>query len=847
MLRLTLAQMRRSASRLAAAGVAIAIGAAFVAATLLAGDVITRATYDSIAARYAEADLVVAPPLHSTFSPNDLLTVADTQGVADSVGLTSVFLALSGEGRTVWQGALPLTSLTFMPLELSEGAWPQGASQIALPADTAERLNVSVGDTIGVDSWAIDTAESLRDELTVVGIVGDPLGAYTQTGGRAVMAADALTERAAAEGGRVAYTEILLMLADDARAADVRATLTTLLPEGTQVLTPHEHAAVVAATITDGQNVVFYVFVLSFAAIALMVAGLVISNTFQVLVAQRTKTLALLRAVGAGKRQVAFSVVLEATLLGVISSLIGVAVGAGLGQLALALASGGSGVAASLPTYIALTWQVVAIPVIAGLVVTLMAALVPARAATRVAPLAALRPEAAPTIEKGSAGRVRLVVSVLLMLAGFAALAGGAWLGTAQGDSRANAAMGLLAGITGGFLSFVGVALSGVFWMPLVIRLAGRLAGLTGPTARLAAANMQRNPRRSAATATALLIGVTLVTMMSTGAASARASMDAAFDSFYPIDMAIEAGTNEALPAEVMASIMGTAGVGNMAQVTNVIATIDVSARDYLTMTVAAVDPTAARAALNDTALVDGLTAGVIAFPSSVAAGWEVSSGDAITLRGPTGEVELTALVTGGQGLWTPIVTPDDLAAVGFSAAPNTLWLSLDSLSAIGRLHDVIADSNLPLASQGSALERAEYETVINTALGVVVGLLAVAVVIALIGVANTLSLSVLERRRESATLRAIGVTRGQLRGMLAVEGALIAGVGAVTGISLGLVYGWAGSLAALGVMGEVALSVPWRDVALVAMIALGAGLVASVAPGRSAVRPSPVAALGTE
>ena len=143
--------------------------------------------------------------------------------------------------------------------------------------------------------------------------------------------------------------------------------------------------------------------------------------------------------------------------------------------------------------------------------------------------------------------------------------------------------------------------------------------------------------------------------------------------------------------------------------------------------------------------------------------------------------------------------------------------------------------------------ERASYERVIDTLLAIVVGLLGVAVVIALIGVANTLSLSVLERRRESATLRAIGLSRRQLRLMLAVEGMLIAGVGAVLGAALGLLYGWAGAVITFGQIGDVVLVIPWRDLALLFVVALGAGLLASVLPGRAAARTSPVAALAVD
>jgi putative ABC transport system permease protein len=160
-------------------------------------------------------------------------------------------------------------------------------------------------------------------------------------------------------------------------------------------------------------------------------------------------------------------------------------------------------------------------------------------------------------------------------------------------------------------------------------------------------------------------------------------------------------------------------------------------------------------------------------------------------------------------------------------------------------VRSALPDTPAEVSSAGA--QRATYERVIDTLLAVVVGLLGVAVVIALIGVANTLSLSVLERRRESATLRAIGLSRRQLRSMLAIEGMLIAGVGAILGAGLGLFYGWAGSVILFGQIGDVILVVPWTDLAMVLVVALAAGLLASVLPGRAAARTSPVAALAVD
>ncbi|WP_425956273.1 ABC transporter permease [Xylanimonas sp. McL0601] len=865
MLRLTLAQMRRSIGRLTAAGIAIVIGTAFVAASLLAGNLITRSAYDAISAQYAQADLVVEAPDGAALTAHEIDAIRTTPGVASAAGQIQSFQSLTAGGRTIYQGVIPTTpNGRLMPLTLTDGEWPTGENQIALPPDVAKRLGAGVGDTIGVDRWVKDGTET--DRFTVTGLVDDPKNAYGMSGGAAVMDADALAARIQADGTDLTFTEAAVVLADGAALDDVRAALLQALPKSTEVVTPDEHAAATAQTMTGGEDVIFLVFVLTFAAIALLVAGLVITNTFQVLVAQRTRTLALLRAVGANKRQVGAGVLLEAALLGVVTSLVGVLVGCGLGQLALVVASN-SKAAAFLPASIHLTWPVVLIPMLVGTAVTVLAALVPARNATRVAPLAALRPDDGPSLEKGSAGRVRLVLSSVAILGGFALLAGGAALGTV-GES---AQRGLIAGIAGGAISFVGVAVSAVFWLPRVASWAGRLVGLSGPTARLAAANTLRNPRRTAATSTALLIGVTLVAMMSTAAASARTSLTAQLDEQFPVDVLVEAvddGSGSAsVPADVVSAVDSAQGVASVARPVSGVVTIGGRYNDadgnivvgkvpagtpddqLPSASLLGVDPASALAALNDASVVADLAPGTVVIPSELASVWKVDDGDAVTFDGPDGQTTLTAAVSDGAGVGSALVVPADLAAVDAHPDPSALWISLadGDVSAVATIQDAVADTGEPVAVQGAAVERASYEQVIDTALAIVVGLLAVAVVIALIGVANTLSLSVLERRRESATLRAIGVTRGQLRWMLAVEGMLIAGVGAVLGIVLGLAYGWAGSLAALGVVGPVELSVPWRDLALVAVVALVAGLVASVAPGRSAVRPSPVAALATE
>lgn len=871
MLRITLAQMRRSSGRLAAAGIAIVIGTAFVTATLLASGVITQTTYDSIAARYADADLVVG----ATEDPiTDLAALDEVDGVDAVAAMASTYAQLSAGSRSVYQSIIPTADERLMPLVPTVGSMPTADDEVALPESLAERLGVETGDRVNLtrdERIDEDTWQQVTERPVVVGILDDPYGAYSESGGAAVVDADTFAAwLAESNGPGTGSEEVAVALAPGADVATVQAALATAVGGSTSIGDPRwvvptdERAADVAATLTGGQDLMFLIFVLTFAAIALVVAGLVIANTFQVLVAQRARTLALLRCVGADKAQVGRGVLTEAAILGAVASVAGVLLGMLLGQGALWVAQA-MDVPVPLPESITLTWPVVVVPLTVGILVTVGAALVPARVATRVAPLAALRPTAAPSAAR-RAGRARLVLSMLAAVLGFALLGLGAMLGTVQDEPT----FGLLAGIAGGALSFVGVAVSAVFWLPKVTALAGRTVGASGPTARLAAANTLRNPRRTATTSTALLIGVTLVAMMSTGAASARASLTAALDEQFPVDAVVssttfdENGSPVELSESLRAEIAGVTDVAAVAELRDIsLGTPEIVAADGelvpaddrpdgepWEVEVTALDPTEAREVLNAPDHLDGLAPGTVLLGYQEAENLGLTVGDRLALAGADGRATFDVAVNEAVP-YTNYLAAADLRQVQAGTVITQLYVALaesaDATSTVGVVQDVVSDSGEAAQVMGVAVQRAEFDQVIDTLLAIVLGLLAVAVIIALIGVANTLSLSVLERRKESATLRAIGLSKAQLRGMLAIEGLLIAGVGAVLGILLGLVYGWSGSAAALGVMGHVTLSVPWLDVTLVLAVALLAGLVASVAPARTALKASPVEALAAD
>ena len=864
MLRLTLAQMRRSLGRLTAAGLAIVLGTAFVAATLIAGAVITRTSHDAITASYARADLVVTPPPGGSLTGSDLASTARTDGVAAADGAYQLWVEFVASPKKVYQQVAKVASDPRLEAQvLVRGALPNRSGEVAIPRPLAERLGLDVGGSLTADVPVAtqDGSSFAAEQLTVVGIVTDPSGAFAQSGG-AVVASGQDADRWAqsyADGSAAAYASAVVALAPGADLERVRSAIAAAVPAGTTVLTRDEKATAVTAELTDGANV-FTTIVLGFAAVAMLVAALVIANTFQVLIAQRTRTLALLRCVGADKRQLRRSVLIEAGLLGLASSLVGLVVGAGLAQIALTVL-GRMNLDVPLPSTISVTAAVVLAPRAVGTLITVLAALAPARAATRVAPLAALRPADAPVLSQRR-NVPRLVLASLLTVGGAALLVFAVVAGRQLGDLA-----GLGIGVLGGASSFVGVLVGSVFWVPSVVGRAGRLFAGTGTSARLAAANAVRNPRRTAATSTALLIGVTLVAMMSTGAASARSTLDGALDDHFPVDVAIgrdlsmfDADGGEAatlVTPALVSTVERVPGVADVVALRGL--TLDLGGRPEPREVSASVLTTGeAASVLRSPSLAAGLDDTHLVLATDTAKNLGIVDGEVLTVGGtaeasdgslsPAGTaVQLTAVVTGLPD--GALLTPGALGRMGIELPTSQVWARLaqtrDASTVVPAIEDALSVTAVQIT--GAAVERAQYQRIIDTLLAVVLGLLAVAVVIALIGVANTLSLSVIERRRESATLRALGLTRRQLRATLAIEGMLISGVGAVLGGLLGTLYGWAGAATVLGVIGEVRLDIPWRDLALVVVVALAAGLLASVLPGRAAARTSPVAALAVD
>lgn len=859
-----LAQLRTQPRRYVSVVLAVLIGTMFLAAASLVASSAQATLRATLGATYAGADLVVLPDDGGDASGETAASAMDRlpalAGTADAPGplagvpgvaeafaptLTWAEVAAGGEPRAGVAVPLPQDA-SLAGVRVLEGTLPApgDARAVALDEGTAETLAVGVGDTVTLTAGSGQGAvEAVVSGLTSVS--PDPmLSSQAQVwGGAGVVDALQMPESAPFA------TAALLRLEDRADPQSVRADVAELLRgEGVAaaVTTPDEASRDQLSRMAGGTDLFGWVLG-GFAVLALVVTALVIANTFQVLVAQRTRDLALLRTVGASVRQIRGAVLLEALLTGLLGALLGVG-------LAVALTAGVVAVARPALEVPALSFgadplQLAAVAAIST-GVAVVAALGPARAATRVAPLQALGP-AAETEVLSRAGLVRAAVGAVLAVGGAVLM----WSG-ALGQQ-------FLPAVGGGVLSFLGMLLLARLFVPTAVRGAAVLARPAGVPGRLAGLNATRHRSRTAATAAALLIGTTLVALVLTGGRTAQAETDRLLDTEFPVDLVVSVAPGQD-PAAAARAVAEVAGVSAAAGSVPVGATVNGTpayavAADGLRAVVAR-EPERDAGAL--------AAEGTVYVPS-----WaEPTTG--VTVDGRTLDLRSVR----GSGLQTAVLlTPETAAQVraegraadggdgaGPGAAPGPevgalVLVDAGDDVAVADLQDLTegvtaAAGDGAQVVEGGLGERALYFQVIDALLGIVVALLAVSVLIALIGVANTLSLSVIERTRENALLRALGLTRRGLRGMIAVEAVLIAAVAAALGCALGVFYGWAGSQLILrelvaqvtGTAGLVWPAVPWVELLLIVAVAALAGLVASLLPARRAARLSPVEGLAT-
>jgi putative ABC transport system permease protein len=431
---------------------------------------------------------------------------------------------------------------------------------------------------------------------------------------------------------------------------------------------------------------------------------------------------------------------------------------------------------------------------------------------------------------------------VVRLVLGFLLIAGGGGLLALSATSNQ-----VLVGVGGGVVSFVGLLAIGSLLVPALVRLLGALPARGGGVpARIAVGNAVRNPKRTAATTSALLIGVTLISLTCVGIASVRKTFDTTMDDQYPVDLMVMA-YNEKMPATGEQQLHDIKGI---TQVTPIRTVAMKAGQSEINVT--GVDPAAGSTVIHNPDLVAKLkTPGTALLDYQTMQMLNLSDGSTLTLVSGKQKLAMKAYVA--TGLDPVTISLPDLQKIAPKAGITGYWLASDPKADGSDVMDAVQES-LPtvkdLSVSGGLAERTSYTKVFDVLLIVGIGLLGVSVLIALVGVGNTLSLSVLERTRENALLRAMGLTRRQLRGMLAIESLLMALVAAGLGIGLGLAYGWTGTMALMGgrtASGAVQYALPVGMLVTIALVAAVAGLLASVLPARRAAKVAPAGALATE
>jgi putative ABC transport system permease protein len=835
MFRLTLQTIRARKARFVLTAMAVILGVAFMAGTLVLTDTISHA-YDGIAGTtFASTDVVVQSPHtvenadgrteRGTIPASVLDVVRNTDGVVAADRVVDGIARLVGrDGKLVddnMEQTPPIgmawpSSDALNPMHLVAGHAPNDPDAVVIDRASARDGNFVPGDSVRV------VTPSGSAQYTVAGIA--TYGSADDAGGAGVVAFTPATAASVlGEVGRV--DSVRAVGAAGITQAELTARVKSAL-EGTadvQVITGH--AAVDAARTESQQGMSFMsTFLMVFAVVALIVGGFVIFNAFSITVAQRTKETAMLRAIGSSRKQVLRMIVAESVVMGVVASAIGAAFGIVLAKgLAALLASfglelpGGSTVVAP---------GSIGIAMLVGTVVTVLAAYLPARRASKVAPVAAMRDVA---VDSSGASRRRAVIGTVLTVFGVALVVAGA-----GGGAAAQIGLGALA-------VFAGVVVLGPVLGSRFVRIVGApVATFRGMTGVLARDNAIRNPKRTAATASALMIGVALVVLISVFASSARSSINANIDSALKSDWVVSPLQQDGLSPAVAQAVDALPETASVTSFRMAPATLDGD-----TVQITGIDPTNVEQHLDVDVKSGAVSAlGVhevgVLHRTAKEHGWKV--GDDVTFTfAETGAQHFT--VGAIYGLQDPLgdYTMSQQAFETNVAHQNDQALFvIDSPGVSEDAARTAIDGALaatPTARLHTPAEfKAQIAGQIDKMLNLIYVLLFMAVVIALFGIANTLALSVVERRRELGLLRAVGMQRSQVRSGVRWEAVLIALLGTAIGTALGLGFGWA-LVRALSSEGIDRVAVPGIRLVVVAVVAAVAAVVAAALPARRAAR----------
>jgi putative ABC transport system permease protein len=842
--------LRAHKRRLVSTSFAIFFGVAFLAGTMMLSDTIGKTFDDLFADVYRDTDAVVrsSSVVEGEFGSDDIrgripaslvAEVKDVDGVAEAEGGTQGYAQIVGTNGDV-VGNPGMGPPTFgghwseidelNPFNLVEGEPPAADDEVVIDRRSADKGDISVGDRIQV------LTKDGPIEVTVVGIAkfGD---ADSPGGASFTLFTEEAAERYIGEPGMV--DSISVLGESGVSQAELRDRIADALSgEDVEVLTGKQITEETQDDIADALSF-FTIFLTVFAVVALVVSVFSIYNTFSIIVAQRTRDMALLRAVGASRRQVLGSVIGESAVLGLTASLLGVLGGVAIVYVLKAMLDA---FGVDLPAGgLVLKASTVVVSLVVGFVVTVVAAVGPAVRASRVPPLAALRDVA---IDRGGSSRLRLVLGVIVVLLGvaatFSALAGG-------GSNALFAAGG------GVLLVLIGTIVLG----PVVARPLSRLIGaplsrFRGVTGHLAQENSARSPRRTANTAAALLVGVGVVGFFTVLSASIKHSIETIIDRSVTGDFVVDSGTfggmgglSPALAEDLnrLPEIDAASGVrygeADLAGGNEFITAVDPQTFSQI------VDTKVTEGSLEDLG-DDGL-----AVFSDTAKEENLAMGDEVTVRfAQTGEQSFRVVAIFDRNDLTGdyIMSTDAFAANVPDQFDSQVYVTLASGVSMeeGRAAiESVADAYPQARVQDQEEFKDSQAAQINQLLGLVYAMLAFAIIIALMGIANTLSLSIHERTRELGLLRAVGMTRSQMRSSVRWESVIIAVFGTLGGLVIAVFFSWA----AVSAADEEALTFtfPLGSLLILVVLAALAGVLAGLRPASRAAKLDVLRAIATE
>ncbi|QIY71533.1 FtsX-like permease family protein [Streptomyces sp. RLB1-33] len=839
--------------RMALSAVAVLLSVAFVCGTLVFTDTMNT-TFDKLFAA-TSSDVTVSPKAAKTDStpqngrpdslPASVLErtkktegVKYAEGAVSSMNVTVVNSANKNMGSSTGAPTIAgnWTRNDLRSMEITSGRAPRGPTETMVDADTADKHHLKLG-----------------DELRTIAVTGDfkarivGIATFKVTNpGAAVVYFDTATAQRELLGTTGRFTHINLSAATGVANDTLKQNVISSIGAGAyKVQTQKEYADENRSGVGSFMDVIKYA-MLGFAGIAFLVGIFLIINTFSMLVAQRTREIGLMRAIGSSRKQVNRSVLVEATLLGVFGSILGVGAGVGLAVGLMKLMSAAGMDLSTRDLTVKATTPVIGL--VLGVVVTVLAAYLPARRAGKVSPMAALRDAGTPA--DGKAGLVRGIIGLVLTGAGTFAL-----FTAANADKASDGSLVLGAGVV---LTLIGFVIIGPLLAGGVVRvISAVLLRFFGPVGRMAERNALRNPRRTGATGAALMIGLALVACLSVVGSSMVASATDELDKTVGTDFIIQG--NQRIVPQAAKAIETTPGLEHVTHYRDIEAEIVAPDGSSDSDGVTAADPTYAQD-LHRKTTAGELTAAYgkdsMSVGSKFATKHHVKLGDTLTVAfkgGSTAKLKVAAITDdnvaidqGARYLSTETmrkylpanrIPPDQIM---FASAKN--GQEKQAYAALKK--------SMEQYPQYQVRDQSDYKQELKDQIGqllnMVYGLLALAIVVAVLGVINTLALSVVERTREIGLMRAIGMSRRQLRRMIRLESVVIALFGALLGLGLGMGWG-ATAQKLLALEGLKVLEIPWPTIIGVFIGSAFVGLFAALIPAFRAGRMNVLNAIATD